>query len=414
MQAEKQDSNSQNTPGETAPVSRIETLTVPTSAELFLALGRTARPNWSSAGRSIVNMAASDRVQIAMNIGTVIADGYLAVENQNSQEVKNTGKDIVELAKKLNVGERVIMRGKSISDFADTNDWNSLREELEATQSEIKLSLIEQRDEPLVPLISLGTWLRTIQAASGIVERAPSPEASEVLLQPGIPAYFYDRLQQLPEKVRSRPLLLLAQESLQSLHNLLSESPRRPEQEAVAEVGKLSSELVAIITGTRSLEIEVPARTDTGEEGAGIPPQTAQSAEQQTPVPESGVRPEPTEATATAQRKALELAAAFSNDGFKIRDGRWTSLLPAGQKQVLEVHLFAGNQYWFSASVAEEGANPRLVLRDSEGTEMPVLTYSTDSDFALGVLPKKSGIYHLELQTAHPEPSTFCVVYSYK
>ena len=68
----------------------------------------------------------SNRYQIALILGTLVADGYIAVEAQDSQGVKNIGKEIINLAKKLNVSQSVLGRGNSINDFAENNDWNAL------------------------------------------------------------------------------------------------------------------------------------------------------------------------------------------------------------------------------------------------------------------------------------------------
>ena len=61
------------------------------------------------------------------------------VRAQDGQGVKNTGKEIINLARKLNVSQSVISRGNSINDFAENNDWSALREELEATQNEVSI-----------------------------------------------------------------------------------------------------------------------------------------------------------------------------------------------------------------------------------------------------------------------------------
>ncbi len=187
---------------------RVESLTIPSPGEFFAAISKTGRPNWSEAGRSPVNLGASARPQIAMNLGTMVADGYLAVENQDGQQVKNIGRDIMAMAKKLNVGESVMARGKSIGDFAENNDWNALKEELEATQNEVKLTLMEQKDKDLVVLISLGAWLRGLEVATVMIPKKFSPEASALLRQPGVVSYFIDHIEALPENARKDEILM--------------------------------------------------------------------------------------------------------------------------------------------------------------------------------------------------------------
>ena len=52
---------------------------------------------------------------------------------------------------------------------------------------------------------------------------------------------------------------------------------------------------------------------------------------------------------------ALELAGAFSNDGFKLRDGHWAGTLAPNESKIIAVNLYAGNEYWFSAGATERG-----------------------------------------------------------
>ena len=71
---------------------------------------------------------------------------------------------------------------------------------------------------------------------------------------------------------------------------------------------------------------------------------------QENPVSDPGP-----ESDVSARSKALELAGAFSNDGYKIRDGYWPGEIEPNRPQFLEVNLFSGNEYWFSAAVNPPG-----------------------------------------------------------
>ena len=56
-----------------------------------------------------------------------------------------------------------------------------------------------------------------------------------------------------------------------------------------------------------------------------------------------------TNAEVEARKTALDVAGAFSNEGFKIRDGHWCGMITPHNHALIAVNLFAGNQYWFSA-----------------------------------------------------------------
>ena len=66
------------------------------------------------------------------------------------------------------------------------------------------------------------------------------------------------------------------------------------------------------------------------------------------------VIPIPTE----GRRLALEAAGAFCNDGFRIRDGEWSSSLTKEAPVFLQLTLFAGNRYWFVAATPSAACSP--------------------------------------------------------
>src|SRR5437660_12607714 len=123
-----------------AKAVRSDSISIPTPGELFTALEKPGKPNWTGQYRGPILMTYRNRAQIALNLGGLIADGFIAVEAKDSQQVKNIGSDIIKLAKALGVSEHLLGRGNSINEFAENNEWDTLQEELEATQNEVKSS----------------------------------------------------------------------------------------------------------------------------------------------------------------------------------------------------------------------------------------------------------------------------------
>ncbi len=117
----------------------------------------------------------------------------------------------------------------------------------------------------------------------------------------------------------------------------------------------------------------------------------------------------------TLRAKALELAGAFSNDGYKIRDSFWLSTLPpSGQAAILAVNLFAGNQYWFCVAAASPARRLVLKLYNEAGDLVSTQSYDRDSTAALGAEPSESGKYYLSAELSEGAPANFCVLYTYK
>lgn len=199
-----------------------DALTVPTPGELFAALTKQCKPTWSSQYRGPISTNYSDRGQIALNLGGLIADGYIAVEAMDSQQVKNLGRDILALAKNLGVSKEILARANSITQFAEDNDWGSLKEELEATQNEVKQALDALHDEELVTLLSLGGWIRGTQVVSSVVLKNFSDQTASILRQPALVGYLRGKLDKLSPKTKDSPLIKQLDTGLDSMEKLIS------------------------------------------------------------------------------------------------------------------------------------------------------------------------------------------------
>ena len=109
-------------PDQLAKAIRSDEISIPTPGELFAALEKPGKPNWTGQYRGPISTTYNNRAQIALNLGGLIADGFIAVEAQDSQQVKNIGTDIIKLAKALGVSQNVLSRGNSINEFAENNE----------------------------------------------------------------------------------------------------------------------------------------------------------------------------------------------------------------------------------------------------------------------------------------------------
>ncbi len=200
----------------------FDEMTVPTPGELFAALGKQVKANWAGEFRTPISTAYADRAQIALNLGGLIADGYIAVEAQDAQQVKNLGKDILKLAAALGVSREILDRSKTITQFADDNDWNQLKEELEATQNEVRQAMDAKRDEELTTLVTLGGWARGTQVVSSVVTKNFNENAASVLRQPGLVAYLRGKLANLPPREHDKLLIQNLETQLEAIEKLVS------------------------------------------------------------------------------------------------------------------------------------------------------------------------------------------------
>jgi hypothetical protein len=235
----------QLSPDQMAKAVRTDSITVPTPGELFAALGKSGKINWSAQYRGPIPMTYSDRAQIALNLGGLVADGFIAVEAKDGQQVKNTGSDILKLGKALGVSQQLLGRGSSINEFAEHGDWDSLQEELEATQNEVKSSMQSHADQDLVILVTLGGWIRGTQVVTGAIMKNYSEAAARVLRQPALVHFLQSKVSEISPELRQEPLVKQVSEQLTGIEKLVSfPEGKAPSVEDVRKVNEAVSKLM--------------------------------------------------------------------------------------------------------------------------------------------------------------------------
>ena len=121
-----------------------------------------------------------------------------------------------------------------------------------------------------------------------------------------------------------------------------------------------------------------------------------------------------TDAEVNARKDALEIAGAFSNDGFKIRDGHSCGALKLHDHALVAVNLYAGNQYWFSVGTVESVKKVAVAVYGENGKQMTTENYSNGEKAAAGFAPENSGQYFVAVDLVEGQEGSFCLVYSYK
>ena len=122
----------------------------------------------------------------------------------------------------------------------------------------------------------------------------------------------------------------------------------------------------------------------------------------------------PTDAEVKARASALEVAGGFSNEGFKCRDGHTFGKIAPKEPKLIQVNLYSGNQYWFIAAVSAPAKRIAVTVFDGKGKFVPTELYENNTQAAAGFSPQASGPYIIRIEELSGEPSTFCLLYSYK
>lgn len=178
---------------------KVEDVVVPLPNEVFGALNKLGGVNWREYLRDDKGANFTERPRIALLLGAVIADGFIAVQAEDAPTVKDIGQRVLTLSKAIGVSSSITSHAKAITDAADKKNWAGVRQELDRTQNSVQQAMNEVHDEKLSQLVSLGGWLRGTEVLTAVVTKKYSEEGSELLHQPDLLNYFETRLQAMPE-----------------------------------------------------------------------------------------------------------------------------------------------------------------------------------------------------------------------
>lgn len=226
----------------------VDNVVVPIPSEIFSVLDRMGRPHWEQVLRTTKDQVLGEQPQIALQFGTVIAEGFIAVEAENVEEVKRIGSTVRKLATALGVDKHVEQHAKAILDSADKKDWINVRKELDKTLKDVKNAMSELNSESLSQLVSLGGWLRGTEALTHVVGKAYTQDGAELLHQPVLLEYFERRLANMPAKWKKHPLISEVQKGVVEIRPLVGiEDGTHISEKSVKDVGSVAERLVKSI-----------------------------------------------------------------------------------------------------------------------------------------------------------------------
>ena len=200
----------------------VNSYTAPSIERIFAQLDQLRPLPVDQLKREHPQSSAAGREHKGLIFGGLIADGFLIVEAEKKNLVESFGRVLVENARALGVGDRVMRHSASLTELGRRGDWQQVRQELIATQADVEQAMIELRDEKMAHLISLGGWLRGLEISAGAVEAEFSPRRAKVLAQPDLADYFGAELKTLPPTLAHTPLFEKIRSGIKKLQPILS------------------------------------------------------------------------------------------------------------------------------------------------------------------------------------------------
>ena len=225
----------------------LNEFTVPSIAKVFDELEKVSPLSYDSAHLKKHEHLPFDRSLIAIRLGTLIADGFIAVQTGNAEDVPEIAAHMSRYAKALGAGERIKKHAAALLDHAKAKDLPKLKRALASTQRDVEQELASLRDPDLSHLISLGGWLEALGSAAHAVDQKYTPERALTLFREDIADYYAESIGSLNPEISSRPHMVKMRELLQGLRSaMILEENAKPTAAQVKEVTEVSTELVKI------------------------------------------------------------------------------------------------------------------------------------------------------------------------
>jgi hypothetical protein len=228
----------------------IDRVVVPVPNEVFAVLDKLGKPRWAGLIHRDVSKAkpAGDAPQIALMLGVIIAEGFIAVEAEDAEEVKEIGRAILTFSNAIGVRKAVVRRANSVIEYADKKRWNRVRNELDGALSDVRQAMLELNSEPLAQLVSIGGWLRGTEVLAQVVEMDFSRAGAELLHQPGLSEHFEKQVDAMKPRIRSNRVVVRMRRGLDEIRPLLGDGDgSKISARTVKEVAAITGALVTVI-----------------------------------------------------------------------------------------------------------------------------------------------------------------------
>lgn len=234
------------------PAKMVDDVVVPVPSEVFNVMSKLGGANWHGVMRTDSVSPTGDRAQIALLFGSVIADGFIAVEAADAESVKKIGRTVLKLAQALGVKRHVLARTESILEGADQSDWTRVKKELDGAQFDVKTAMVDLGDEDYAQLVSLGGWLRGTEAITDLLNKNYSKDGAELLHQPTLLEYFEQRLSRMSDKLKNDPIVSKIHKRLPEIAPLIETQNGTISVSSVGKIREITTDLVGTINAKRS------------------------------------------------------------------------------------------------------------------------------------------------------------------
>ncbi|MBN8419730.1 MAG: hypothetical protein J0L73_12495 [Verrucomicrobia bacterium] len=229
------------------PGKVVDDVIVPVPSEVFSVLDKLGEPNWNAELRKQDIPSTSDRTKLSLLFGYTVAEGFVAVQAQDKEAVKDIGHDVISLSKSLGLSKSVLPHAQAILDAADKGNWSAIRKEFDQTQKTVRDTMEQMKDMDLSQCVSLGGWLRGTASVTSVVKKSFSADRAELLNQPMLVEHFVSSIAKMPGSTREHDVVKSIQKGLASVLEQMEGAVDGFTKDAVSDIGKTCDSLLTEI-----------------------------------------------------------------------------------------------------------------------------------------------------------------------
>jgi hypothetical protein len=226
------------------PGQVVDDVVVPVPSEVFSVLDKLGEPNWRQELRPLDLPKTADRTKLALMFGMVVAEGFVAVQAEDKEEVKDIGREVIDLATALGLIKSVRPHAQAILDAADKGDWPSIRKEFDQTQKTVRDSMEQMKDVDLSQCVSMGGWLRGTASVTSVVSKNFSADRAELLNQPMLVEHFIATIGKMSSGVKEHAVVSDISKGLTGILAKMEGAVDGFTKDAVRDIGKTCDTLL--------------------------------------------------------------------------------------------------------------------------------------------------------------------------
>ena len=225
----------------------VNEFTAPSISKLFDTLQFLMPLPIAEVERKMPARMPQDRADLAIELGFLIADGFLVVQAEQLDKVEDLAKDLTRYGKALGAGDRVNRHAAGLLDSAKEKNVPEMKKELTATQHDVEAELVTLRDADLAHLISLGGWIRALEVSTVAVDNQFTAERARKVMREDIADYYTESVAGLEPRISERPNYVAMRDLLAGLREEMTlQEGKEPTKETMKEIRTKAAELVGL------------------------------------------------------------------------------------------------------------------------------------------------------------------------